>query len=207
MRSCVLILSVVMIFLLSELPRLFIYGTVFRTFIFESQNQNIASTKAYKEIEFEMLACHRKVQDQFISEYNIKKEMSSCVRVANSSDMKFEIESYVEYSSEWSSYMWLILEGIEDTIKRNYYELVSNAGQLTDALLESSSRRTIRNFYTTLFCNQLSEDDVYWIDIYYESRHIDCEVSIFRSLFHILPFLILGSSPYAELMNYILNII
>lgn len=70
----------------------------------------------------------------------IKKEISSCVRVANSSDIQFEIESYVEYSSEWSGYMWLIIEGIEDKIKRDYYDLVSNAEQLTDALLEISSK-------------------------------------------------------------------
>ncbi|CAC5424276.1 unnamed protein product [Mytilus coruscus] len=206
-KSCVLILFVVIIFLLSELPRLFIYGTVFKTFIFDTQNENIASTKAAKEIEFGMLACHRKIQDQFISELNIIREISSCVRVANGSDIQFEIESYVDYSREWSGYMWLITDEIEDKIKRNYYDLVSNAGQLTNALLASSSSRKLRNFYTTLFCNQLSEDDIYWIISDYEDRHTDCKVSIFPLLFHILPFLILGSSPYAEPMNYILNII
>ncbi|CAC5403459.1 unnamed protein product [Mytilus coruscus] len=206
-KSCVLILSVMSIFLLSELPRLVIYGAVFKTFIYGTRNENIASYKVGKEIEYEMLACYQRIEDELISEWNIQREISSCFRVTNSSEIQEEIEEYVGYSAEWSGYLWYIKKEIEDKIKNNYEELISNAGQLMDSPREDSSSGRFRRFLTTLYCNEIDDLDIYWINIDFEDKHVHCGDSIFPLLFNILPFLILGSTPYSEPMNYILNII
>ncbi|CAG2199827.1 unnamed protein product [Mytilus edulis] len=206
-KSCVLILSVMCIFVLSELPRLVIYGTVFKTFIYDTSNDNIASYKVGKEIEYEMLGCYQRIEEEFISEWNIKREITSCFRVTNSSNIQREIEEYVGYSDEWSGYMWNINKQMEDKIKNRYEELISEAGQIIEAPRKDSSSGRFRRFLTTLYCNEIDDFDIYMIYIDFEGRHVYCGDSIFPLLFNILPFLILGSTPYSEPMNYILNIV
>lgn len=206
-KSCVLILSVMCIFLLSELPRLVIYGTVFKTFIYDTSNDNIASYKVGKEIEYEMLGCYQRIEEEFISEWNIKREITSCFRVTNSSNIQREIEEFVGYSDEWSGYMWNINKQMEDKIKNSYEELISNAGQIIEAPRKDSSSGRFRRFLTTLYCNEIDDFDIYMIYIDFEGRHVYCGDNIFPLLFNILPFLILGSTPYSEPMNYILNIV
>lgn len=208
-KSCLLVVIVMIVFLLSEVPRIYLNTIIFDTYRSDSNQENIASYKVYTEIQNTMTVCFENLENKYVSELNINREMSTCARVSTDPEIQESVLEWVDYFTEdVSVHMSLIKRELKGKLKSDYIDLIWTLSQTVDSQLDFGFRLQFHNFVSTLYCNNVTEDDVFDTIIDLESIYKNsCDEPIVLAMYNRLTFLILGSTPYSEPMNYILNII
>ncbi|CAC5371930.1 unnamed protein product [Mytilus coruscus] len=208
-RSSILILCIVVVFLLSEIPRLLINITVFNTYKSDMNKEDIVWKKVKYEISDKSMKCLDRRQLRFVQKVN------SDLNLNISMSCQSDIDSSNNYSV-WTNYVVHTLVGntYEDYIKQlsskidpEYEEMVTTIIQKLTGLMKSNTERSLTKLIDIILCNNISEVNFEKIKRSYEMAIYSCDISKIPPIHKHFSYLILGITPYSEPMNYILNIV
>lgn len=211
-RSCVLIVCVLIVFVLSEIPRLYLYGRVFTAYKDDIDEDNIAWKKAKAEIDSRSKCCLRTKQKQFMTK--IQSDLGMTLNV----DCKTKNET-LGLSNSYESWINTVVYDIAASHYNDYTEkLISNINyehrKMVEVIMNKVSSRMLNNLQTSLTnslnmleCNELGTAVMNQIIHSYEHAFNACDISRVPTVHNKMANLILGSSPYSEPLNYILNIV
>ncbi|VDI14230.1 Hypothetical predicted protein [Mytilus galloprovincialis] len=191
-KSCILILSVMVVFLLTEVPRLYINTTLFFTYSANLENNaNMVVNKIATE-------SHKNIISNFnfldIPQYSNLTLNDSCIRAILTSD-RASYDRPIQRVSRYTNVM----------LKDKYQlDLLNSLRYLFSRLFHE-----IRKSMAMMLCswydkNRIIDNDLfeYLVDYVFDGGVLFTDYGITH-----VAFLILGSTPYSEPMNYILNII
>ncbi|CAC5376250.1 unnamed protein product [Mytilus coruscus] len=239
-KSFILTLCVMVVFLLSEVPRLYINVSLFNTYRSDLDKENIALNKVRTEIYRQSLSCGKGLSGNLINEAQERENKKvtkdwTCISgldelptdwrwvtdfIANVSVGKFQLQNLIFKSpsklrrnTDLYASKLLNLKSFDFILNMKNIMPANQYDQLYEAFekIASSQDTMIKQLMTrtsiTLYCNGVRED--IFMDVFFNiSLNSDCLYTAkFEELVSNLPFLILGSTPYSEPMNYRLNII
>ncbi|CAC5426244.1 unnamed protein product [Mytilus coruscus] len=209
-KSCFLILCVMIIFLLSEVPRIYINVTLVSTYNPSSEKGDIASNKLKTEVRKRTSSCLNDVIND--AKYNIElvwdiQKNHSCLSKENSNmtlDWRMRIAKSTSYFFRNHFYEQPIsqLWGKIRPDYINYADTYLNVGSLTS----SSDRQKLNNYFSLLYCEQGINENVLFseLDSSFKRHIISCDT--YSTFIGSLSSWILGHSPFTEPLNYIINI-
>lgn len=239
-RSFILTLCVMVVFLLSEVPRLYINVSLFKTYRSDTDKVDIALNKVKTEIYRQSLSCGKGLSENLISEAQQREKAKftkdwTCISgldelpsdwrwvtdiVANVSIGKFQIQNLIFKSpsklrrnADLYANKLLNVKGFDfflnmkNIMPANRYDQLYEAFEKIASSQDTMIKQLMIGTSITLYCNDVPED--IFMDVFFNiSLNSDCLYTTkFEELVSNLPFLILGSTPYSEPMNYRLNII
>lgn len=204
-KSSTLILCVMIVFLLSEVPRIYINATLFDTYRSDIEKTDIAFYKVRQEIEKKLSPCLNDASKDIIMRSRSENNLTgaNCVpRLEHKLMAENLLSSHLLLNLRFGLYNYKFL----NTIKPVYIELVNKRAKEIDESVVQTFRQTIRRYLAILQCNGIK------IKAFRNSFTVNdiaasCWDSAIPQFYNDLPFLLLGSNPYSEPMNYILNII
>ena len=201
-------------FLISEVPRLYLNTSLVSTFGSDLGKDDIAWTKAKSEINKRSTACFKRadsVVQKFTSKWNLsiaenlsQFKNSSCggkpldrVDISSVSDLVDDVVIFIyeDYGNAlkertnpiYGAFIETLFEKLSVFVKSNYERVLTKISLILDCSVE-----TVRTEY---------------IMVAYALEHSYCYENVINAISEIMPYLILGSSPYAEPMNYIMNVV
>ncbi|CAC5423014.1 unnamed protein product [Mytilus coruscus] len=215
-KSCVLIVTVMIVFILSEIPRLVLNTSVITTFASDLGRENIAWNKVKEEIEKESTVCFKR------AEFSVLMTILSDLKVSDIEHLNEKVQTVCEKKNDTESidmdYVDWLIDYVENhvykyygmqlkfRIKEKYEDMIKDLFDKLSALTETNYRKAISRIKPTLNCyDNIFEAEIVMITLILSNS--ECYESLINSLHNNLPFLLLGSSPYSEPMNYVLNII
>lgn len=200
--SCLLTVFVMTVFLLSEIPRLYINTIIFKTYHSDLADKNIAWSKVRQEIHKKSSECYRDVEDNFLmklkSDFNFSE--TGCF---NASD---RLQSYIPIIDSRIDRLIFINKNYGKTLSlklvKVYQSIVDNIITQLSAVVIDNLQKRITKIATFLICNNVI-DQVLFL---YINEYLLCDGSVVNALHDEFPALILGITPYSETVNYLLNI-
>lgn len=210
-RSCVLIVCVLIVFVLSEIPRLYVYGRVFLVYQTNVQKDNIAWKKAKTEIDSRSKCCLKTKQGRFLSQIQSDLDLTlnfDCKDENETSGMSNDHESWISNivynitAHHYTNYTQKLVSYI-DPHHRDMIEVIMN--KISTLMLNNLEASMVTSM-NILKCNQISQTVLEKIKYSYEHAFSSCDISRVPTVHDKMANLILGSSPYSEPLNYILNI-
>ncbi|CAG2213484.1 unnamed protein product [Mytilus edulis] len=190
-KSCLLVLSVMVVFLLSEVPRLYINSTIFFTYRTDlEKNENIAFDKMRTVINTKKaMACNYHNNEK--AQLNIPN-YKSCTFDDLPPTTREKIHRYLTKFLYLSSYRG------QKAVKRKYQSTLATV----DIFRNSYSRmyNDLRDVATKMYCSVGNIDDVNATRLIDECYSTDIRDSV-------LVLRVLASTPFSEPLNYTLNII
>ncbi|CAG2207079.1 unnamed protein product [Mytilus edulis] len=215
-KSCVLIVTVMIVFILSEIPRLVLNTSVITTYASDLGKENIAWNKVKDEIEKESTVCFKRAEDSVLTTILSDLKFCDIEHLNNKVQTVCENKNYSE-SIDMDYVDWLI-DYVENQvykyyglqlkfrIKEKYENMIEDLFEKLSSLTETNYRKAISRIKPTLNCyDNIIKAEIVMITLIL--NYSECYESLINSLHKNLPFLLLGASPYSEPMNYVLNII
>lgn len=208
-RSSILILCIVVVFLLSEIPRLLINVTVFNTYKSDMNKEDIVWKKVKYEIRDKSMKCLDNLQFRFVQKVN------SDLNLNLSMSCQSDIDSSHNYRV-WTNYVVHTLVGntyadytkqLSSKIDPEYEEMVTTIIQKLTGLMINNTEQSLTNLINIFLCNNISEVNFENIKRSYEMAIYSCDISKIPAIHKHFSYLVLGITPYSEPMNYILNIV
>ncbi|CAC5386434.1 unnamed protein product [Mytilus coruscus] len=200
-KSCILILSVMVLFVLSEVPRLYINSTIFFTYRSDfEKNENIAIYKTTTEINKEVEQCLYDTELRLKAKHNITID-DSCINREISAQWIEKFEAYIRnnqlpYKFE-KNYKFYTVNTKYDSKLTNFF----------GRIIDNRVRQAAIKFAKMFFCVKLSTRYLIFIEKNKFQQCLITRSSHSENADLKLPLYLLGSTPYSEPMNYILNII
>ncbi|VDI49048.1 Hypothetical predicted protein [Mytilus galloprovincialis] len=194
-KSCVLVLSVMVVFLLSEVPRLYINSTIFFTYRTDlDKNENIAFDKMKSVFNTKKaMVCnyHNNEEAQLnISNYN------SCTVDDLPPTMTEKVDSYLV-----SMHIHLANSGLK-AVKRNYQSTLATLEIFRRSYFYSRTYPDLIEVAEKIYCSVGNIDAVNATRLLHE-----CLLNILDIRKSVLVLRVLVSTPFSEPLNYTLNII
>ena len=189
-KSCILILCVMTVFFLSEVPRIFVSATLFSTYRSDLDRTNVALH----------LTNTRLVQthSECLLDFQSYKRNLSCNKIpAKVMDMLSKFKD-VFATSEFRRFVDVSFKG---QVKQVYYEYLIDDQIDLNLLKVTEATKVIQQLAVETYCGNATTKFKRLMDKKFENMWTNCGVI---KLFD--PPLILGSTPYSEPLNYILNI-
>ncbi|VDI19560.1 Hypothetical predicted protein [Mytilus galloprovincialis] len=211
-KSCILIVCVMIVFLLAELPRIYVSSTIFSTYRSNLETMNVALQKTKTELSHRFAACLDDIPYFLDGIPNFINSDESCISDFDQLPSHFKanvtrnVDSLALYIED---HVHGMLDGmLKGSLKQKYFdylvdlladERIRYANELKDYV-----KQILFDIVAKSYCNAtenvlnpimkkvyfvIVRSCLYTFDDRYES------------------YLILGSSPYSEPMNYIVNIV
>lgn len=217
-RSCILIICVMMVFLLSEVPRIYINSVIFKTFRSDLDRKNIAEYKVKRQLEPNMIACFGNIFDE--------TKQDTIVMFNITEDDTCTDDRQLQPNFTVTDFMRLLKKTLSNLLPQLYTDLKTkpilsrnshNINMISDKFnsflrysIDFLTNRHL-NFVRLFICRENPTKIFLWYMKEYAVRQANqdekCSHQFGASIDSYLPFLILGGTPYSEPMNYILNII
>ncbi|VDH90777.1 Hypothetical predicted protein [Mytilus galloprovincialis] len=191
-KSCILILSVMVVFVLSEIPRLYINSTVFYTYRFNlEKNENIAFYRSATEISKDFDSCLYDLELRLWKKFDIIID-----------DFCFDLEVPPYYTQ------MTVRNMREQFVKRDYkfYTVKLKYKFRIERIIENRFHLMAIKLAKLIFCG-IVRPSYSGIIKSEKEKFTKCLRSHFEYADLKYPLYLLGSTPYSEPMNYILNII
>ncbi|CAC5401368.1 unnamed protein product [Mytilus coruscus] len=204
-KSCILIVCVMIVFFLAELPKIYVRSTLFSMYRSNLETQNVALHKTKTELSQLFAACLDDIPDLIISN-------ESCI--SDFDDLPSHYKDDV--TREVDSLTLFIEANVHRTmdrlykghLKQNYFDY------LVDVLADERIRyaNELKEYVKQTFVDNVKKTYCKATEKYFRKIKTDIFVSILKGCVYTIgdrdaSYVILGSSPYSEPMNYIMNIV
>ncbi|CAC5413935.1 unnamed protein product [Mytilus coruscus] len=202
-KSCILILCVMIVFLLAELPRIYVSSTLFSTYRSNLDMDNAALHKTKTELSQRFAVCLDDIPNVNIADDSCNSDFDEL-----SSHHKEVLTNELEEFTQMLEYTMLHTIDLDykQLLKQNFFEYLVDVFVDKNYLYAREFKKYAKQNYFDIavktYCNGTRKnvrETMFVLGKIYNCLLAIDDINI--------SFAILGSSPYNEAMNYIMNII